>query len=388
MSGVPFAEQLWPSGTGPRRRYLALPSSRNTRLLIDASSTEATRRVVRAMRWSEHPLGRAQAAFADGASRLHLPTTSIRLAGGPDSLETFLSHALDRRALSFGWSFGPPRANRKPVGTMVDSTGEALGYAKVAVNDLTRRLMANEAETLNRLGTRLPGLVLPATLPVAEWRGLRVLVITPLTSLRHAEPLPDAAREAGEDGVAIALGRATARLGESGYWALAAKRARSAARPKSQWEAAIEDTLAVLHAYAATAPVTLGSWHGDWTRHNLALTDDGAGAWDWERFETGVPVGFDTLHFWLTERLILTSASGPAARELVAVAPQVLRRFVDRGEITRPRLIAVLYLLTIATRYMTDRQDLAGSLAAGFGDWLLGALPDLARALTTEESDA
>ena len=45
------------------------------------------------------------------------------------------------------------------------------------------------------------------------------------------------------------------------------------------------------------AVLAFGSWHGDWTRTNVAPHGHSVLAWDWERFGTGVPVGFDALHY-------------------------------------------------------------------------------------------
>ena len=48
---------------------------------------------------------------------------------------------------------GPARANRKPVLQLLGAGGEALGYAKLGVDPLTRALVDAEAAALVRLST-------------------------------------------------------------------------------------------------------------------------------------------------------------------------------------------------------------------------------------------
>lgn len=381
MTGIPFRDQLWPEVPGPTRSYLALPNPARPRMLIDASSPLATRRVLRVVTVSGGARNRALASIAGQMSRLYLTTGRVRLPSGEGSLETHISHELGQRGLAFGWTFGPPRANRKPVVTIVGKSGNAAAYGKIAVNPLTRALLAHEAETITRLSGAVSGLQVPGCGPITEWQGLGVLLIEPVVPIHPGAALPEHLRMAAEDGIAAALGTRRMPLAESSFWQFTKTQIVVATHANPAWENGIRDTIREIEMRAGEVEVTLGSWHGDWTRHNVGYTERGASAWDWERFETGVPVGFDALHYWLTERLAATAASTDAAAELVTVAPEILSRYVASGAIRDPRLVALLYLMTIGTRYMTDRQDLAGSLASGFETWLLDSLPVLARTL-------
>src|SRR5699024_6211437 len=72
---------------------------------------------------------------------------------------------------------GPPRANRKPVLLLLTPGGRAIGYAKVAINDLTSRLVRAEAEALRHLdNTRLRNVTVPRLLHEGEWNGHPLLV--------------------------------------------------------------------------------------------------------------------------------------------------------------------------------------------------------------------
>ena len=44
-------------------------------------------------------------------------------------------------------------------------------------------------------------------------------------------------------------------------------------------------------------PLPLGAWHGDWTPWNMSRRRGRLQLWDWERFETGVPLGLDRCHY-------------------------------------------------------------------------------------------
>jgi hypothetical protein len=105
----------------------------------------------------------------------------------------------------------------------------------------------------------------------------------------------------------------------------------------------------------------------------MACTRAGLLVWDWERFATGVPVGFDALHYWL-QAAVVSSRCDPAAAaaDCVARAPALLRPFgIDPDA---ARLTALLYLCELSTRYLVDRQAQAGARLGAPGRWLIPAL--------------
>ena len=59
-------------------------------------------------------------------------------------------------------------------------------------------------------------------------------------------------------------------------------------RPRRSWPAAEP---------MGHRPVDFGSWHGDWAPWNMGYRDDIVQLWDWERFSSPVPIGFDAIHF-------------------------------------------------------------------------------------------
>lgn len=115
-----------------------------------------------------------------------------------------------------------------------------------------------------------------------------------------------------------------------------------------------------------------GAWHGDWAPWNMANLADALLVWDWERFATGVPLGFDAVHHELQKRIQSTQDARGAVESTVRKAAELLAPF---GVPTEGREVtALLYLVDLATRYLTDRQAEAGARLGVLGTWLLPVL--------------
>jgi hypothetical protein len=136
-----------------------------------------------------------------------------------------------------------------------------------------------------------------------------------------------------------------------------------------------------LDALAAAGPeLSFGAWHGDWTGWNMASTADGLLVWDWERFDLGVPVGFDFLHYRLQSDVVRTRRPPPeAAADCVRNAPSWL---APLGVATaEAHLVAILYLAELSVRYLADRQAEAGARLGQPGTWLIPAIEKAMRKL-------
>jgi hypothetical protein len=98
--------------------------------------------------------------------------------------------------------------------------------------------------------------------------------------------------------------------------------------------------------------------------------------WDWERFASGVPVGFDALHHWLQVEVSMAHRNArAAAARCVDEAAQLLAPFGIEARVAR--LTAVLYLADLATRYLADRQAEAGAPLGAPGVWLIPAVGEV-----------
>jgi hypothetical protein len=136
--------------------------------------------------------------------------------------------------------------------------------------------------------------------------------------------------------------------------------------------AALLRALGHAEAAASTTALPFGSWHGDWAPWNMTISDGCALVWDWERFETGVPAGYDAVHYALQQAVRGGMAAGPAAEEMLARAPGILAPFgLDPAA---ARLVAMLYLIEIGTRYLHDGQAEAGAQLGRVDRWLLPVL--------------
>lgn len=94
------------------------------------------------------------------------------------------------------------------------------------------------------------------------------------------------------------------------------------------------------------------AWHGDLTPWNVSRGPDGRLlVWDWERFGTGVPLGFDAVHHFF-QRTLRRDDPATAARACVARALRVLAPFGLSA--SESRLTALRYLITLADRHAAD----------------------------------
>ncbi|HEY5985220.1 MAG TPA: hypothetical protein VIV12_02375 [Streptosporangiaceae bacterium] len=366
--------------------FLIFPSERRAALLVPRRPRRAAAAALRHYKASASARDRLRfrlAAIAAGTGAAEVLPDRVRIEpAGPAVAEadiaSHLSAALRRQAI-VSLHVGAPRANRKPVLQVLAPDGAALGFAKVGVNPLTRELVRAEATALALLAQApLTHVRPPRLLYHGQWRGNEVLI-------QEAFPAARPARNHGELGGAmteIAGIRGLSHLpaAQSSYW----QRLRTRLRALDQREAAgsLLAALGALERAEGELTLAVGSWHGDWTPWNMTMSRGQALVWDWERFETGVPVGFDAVHYWLQGAIIrsgtppVTAAEMAVSRaaELVAplgVAPQTAS------------LVAALYLVEIAARYLHDGQAEAGARLGRVEEWLLPVLTGHTRRLSS-----
>jgi len=317
--GVELVVGLVPSGFRRLDGWVVLPDLRHPRVLVPLASRRAAAASVR--QYSDGMTQRARLAKAavgaglrSGALQWLLRRRRLvvhagmldPLHGGPPAggggetlLGDYLAAALGRRDLAAAIVLGPVRPNRKPVVQLLAPDGSPVGYMKVGWNDLTRRLVRNEARALRRLAERPPRtFTVPSLLHEGAWQGLDVTISSALPhrlwrrGRRYATPPLAVSRE-----IAALGGVQTASLGGSPWWTgLRRRLAPVEAAATGPAAAALAGTLERLEDQADT-PLAFASWHGDWGPWNLRATADRLLVWDWERSGDGVPLGFDLLHF-------------------------------------------------------------------------------------------
>lgn len=396
-----LAAVLWPCGglLGPgdgafRRivhrnrgnQYLPVPNAHNPRVILPAHNRSAATRGITSFAQGHSLRERLQTlmltgAFATGIAPLLL-RDRLYVGAGP-GIEHALSIALDRE-LTIAIHVGPPRANRKPVLLLLTPGGRTIGYAKIAINDLTSQLVRAETRALRHLAeSRLKDVTVPRLLYEGEWNGHPLLV-------QEALPVGDQTDRPTRHQLLrcvsqiVGLARVRERkLSASPYrQALDARIAKLGTRPEAA------PLRGALHRLPDVS-LPFGAWHGDLTRWNIASTARRAFVWDWERLALDAPAGFDALHYDLNESV--QSGVHPGVHRWLDSGSRLLRDplMAERG--LRPHTVSTvmaLYLIDLATRYLHDRQAETGSRFAAVDDWLLPALAGLQERASHEATHA
>jgi hypothetical protein len=362
------------SGGEPLAEYVVVPDAKRPRLL---APTRTTRVAAVAVRQYTEPQSRAArlkrhavvTALRTGVSAMLL-RDRVRVTGPVEaSIDGYLREALGRE-LSVGIHIGPARANRKPVLQLIAPEGATIGYAKLGTGPLTRELVRAETAALTALrDVALRRVTVPLVLHAGTWRDAQVLVQSALPVWHPRGPMDADRLAAAMLEVAGAFGFTDGPLADSGYWGQL--RQRLAAVADREEGATLARAAATLVERAGEVRLRYGAWHGDWAPWNMAPLLDSIVVWDWERFATGVPLGFDAVHHEL-QRRVRTSDARAAVAATVRQAPALLDPF--RVAPTARPLTALLYLVDLATRYLADRQAEAGARLGVLGTWLLPVL--------------
>jgi Phosphotransferase enzyme family len=364
------------SGQPAVSRLRIVPSSRDPRLLIPAGRRAGAAAL---RRYGEPGSTRARIAtralslaLAAGAGPLLLrDVIQVSAPTGAATIETHLRDLLGQE-VRLSMHLGAARANRKPVLQLLTPGGTTVAFAKVGHTALTRALVRDEQAALERVGAAaLTAVTVPEVRQLSAWQGLDVLVMSALPVWRPRRELAPGQLATAMSEVARVAGLTRAPLAGSDYWRQLS--GRLAAVPASEDRQALQRELDGLGRAHGDVGLTFGSWHGDWTPWNMACTHDGLLVWDWERFATGVPVGFDALHFWLQAAAVSGQADpAAAAAECIARGPELLGP-LGAGA-AGARLTARLYLCDLSVRYLADRQAEAGARLGAPGRWLIPAL--------------
>ncbi len=383
-----LAPLLWPGGAAAsgRRAMLVVPGMHRPRILVPASPSKASAAAVLRHGSALSATERAQRRALYWALRSGLGPWLFR--GGRDlgtsAQSPFvkrLGDVLDRRVVA-SVGLTPPRANRKPVLHLLDHEGRTVAFVKVGINPLTCALVRREAAALARMAKAdLRTVSVPEVLYAENWDGVEVLVLSPVPSWLGRMPRPDVLEAAMQE-VAAAGGPDVGAAPAPNFAQLLRDRADNIATPTDPQD---QKTLAVLRELAdrlAHEPVAqalrTGTWHGDWTSWNCRQLGDTIALWDWERSDSGVPTGFDALHYRMQDRLGNREAKlVDIATACLDEAPMTLARWnLGDGDTASAAatMTAALYLLAIALRYVADDQRSAGGRGGDVGAWIIPAL--------------
>ncbi len=360
-------------GPGERSEFLVVPHARAPRLLVPARPRRVAAAAVR--RYAE-PRNRVaklkrQAvvlALRTGTHRWLLPDR-VRVAT-TDSIESHLRRVLDEPVIP-SIHIGPARANRKAVVQLLRPDGRTVGFAKVSTGALTQRLVREETVALQSLADADLRLVtVPQVWYAGNWAGHEILVQRALPVWAPRAALSPGRLAAAMRELAECTQVTEGPLGDSSY--LAQLQQRVAAVADHPDGAQLAEALDRLTTVFGDLVLRYGSWHGDWTPWNMAVLEDTLLVWDWERFSTGVPIGFDAVHYALQSRAQVAADPAQALATTLREVPDLLAPFDVDAAAREPT--ALLYLADLAARYLADRQAEAGARLGALGTWLLPGL--------------
>ena len=380
--------ELWPEparivpagfasrGRGGVTEFVILPNDRRAALLLPRRPRRAAAAALRNYKASAGPRNQLQLRTLALGARAGLGEVMphrIRIEHGQSAdgagITGCLRTALNRD-LVVSVYITPPRANRKPVLQVLTPGGGLLGFAKVGVTDLTRELVRAEADTLEFLaGAPLAHVTVPRLLWHGQWHDHEVLIQESLSGSGRPDNIAELTDAMVDLAGVCGLQHFTAV--QSPYWRRL--RERLDALPQRDLAGALLEAARRLESAARSVELTFGSWHGDWTPWNMTMSFGRARLWDWERFTTGVPVGYDALHYQFQCALVGGRTEAEAAAEAtVSQAPAILPPLgVDPAGAW---LVAMLYLIEIGIRYLHDRQADAGGRRGRIDTWLLPVL--------------
>jgi hypothetical protein len=359
--------ELVPRQTSAELTWAYLPDREHARMLVPVHGPAAARSVRRAS---------SATGSLEGATRT-LASAAIRLSGGRilrDRVGVVAGQGvslLDHLAgvlgepVGFALAVGSERVNRKPVLQVLDRRSRCVAFAKLGDSAQARLDVAGEATHLRALGgLSWQHLAVPRLLDFSAWGEVPVLLVSPLPTgpdprvLARGRLLREAMTE-------LAAHHATEpdRLTELPWWQRQEVLVRT--RTHGAHRVRLQACLARVAQRSGPRSWSGGSWHGDWSPWNMAYAEGRVSLWDWERFETGVPLGLDAVHHEVSR---VVARNGFTVPSLLAG----LRPRTDVGE--DAGLLALAYLLAIAVRYLSLADALLGAAVRGRGEVVLETL--------------
>jgi hypothetical protein len=250
----------------------------------------------------------------------------------------------------------PYRANRKMLLLAVNRHGRVLAYGKVGANPLTRQLLQRESETLQMLGRHpFRRVEIPTVLFDDEVGDVRVFVVSALRPPVFAPAVAKSTLHAAMRELAMSTPLVTMPMNQSAWWASLEELIKSTADTTVRDE--LLESAAVVDASFGDCPFTFGTWHGDWTRWNMASRRGRILLWDFERSQPQAPFGFDELHFALSGRIEASLADEDAVLTALRSFPGFSAECAP-ARATGTAAMLGAYVLVLAVRAAADATTL------------------------------
>ncbi|WP_155838635.1 hypothetical protein [Arthrobacter castelli] len=305
--------------------------------------------------------------------------SGIRVSGESDSIVRYLSD-LHGEPVRISMTIGAPRANRKPVLNVHTLDGTEVGFAKVGLTELTNTLVRHEHNVLSLLARKKETpFQTPVPLHTGRWQGHEVLLMTALRTQRSSK-IPHGPWGAAA-AIAVGDGLSEHRLSTSRWLVRLSERC---AEVNCQQRDALLRLFESFSAVYGNYVLPFGSWHGDFGPWNLNVRDGIPMIWDWERYQTDVPLGIDAVHYSAHKTLRQTNDMTRARQVLTDNAYDALNNTLSLTgwSTAEPRRTFILeaiisgYLLMIATRFAVDGVATGNRPVQELGDWYQRVLAD------------
>lgn len=362
------------ASSGRRETYLLFPTATDPRQVVDASSSRLlAAELGRVPAGSSNAAASARRALSIGAglglTKALRPNRLTIEGNGSGTLSARLAELFGRDEVRLSLAAGPVRPNRKPVARILDPNGELLGVAKVGWDAPTRALIEREAAALSGASELPDPFITPAARGLIDVGSLRVLVLEPLAIPEdRIDPLT-VDPEVGA--VKVLAGPVeSVPLAEAPF--LVALTDRLVRHDRG---AELRGLIDRLVAVSGHDPVRVGRAHGDWAPWNLRRVPAGLLVWDWERFASGIPLGFDLAHHrYSVHRPHVGDVATSAARaesDLVELVPEL-----DLGPADAASLV-LFQLMELATRHVES------AFAEDLSEETSGLLNEIERRMTS-----
>lgn len=286
-------------------------------------------------------LGRLGVAAAVGAGLGGRVGRRVR-ADGPmgTTLIEHLAAVLGVPGLRFAGSARECREFVTPVLQLLGPDGTTIAFAKFGWDEVTDRMVTNEADALELVARVAPEAVhAPAVRWTGAWNGHAVLVTAPMPrSVRRLRRGTAALVDAMRVVAALDGPLQRERLDGSEYWRAARATAASTTSPQRD---ALVARLADAEARFGEVELEFGRWHGDWVPWNLARDGRALHVWDWAYSAPRVPVGLDAIHAEFLPRVVLDGRSADDASAAAARHTDRARRGLGIGATEWDAVVAV-----------------------------------------------
>ncbi len=369
---VDLAGALWTDGEfggwgSGRERYIAMPDRDDVRQLLPWRWS--TLRATASRSSDDRPLAKQVRDVVGVAGLFTVGALQGSRRVGVGASESLVDHIATQLGVERARGLvlcGPARSNQKPVIQLHDRWGRTIAFVKVAWNDLTQRLVVDERAALEHLASA-DGFTTPEILGHGRYGSSSWLAIAPVGVERRADATTESI-----DRLAMAIERTgrgwTGDAARSSFVASLGERA--VGLPHA------EPIVDGLTERDRGTELTEAGAHGDFVPWNIRSGSPVPAVWDWERYRSFCPTGYDRFHHRL--QVALHRDNRPF--------PEVLRELADGVDDILGDLPADQrgrhydwYLTDLLTRYERDVTDhpapLLPELVGHLHDFLKERLP-------------